>query len=513
MDFIKKPWFLCLVITVFILIVYLPTMNTYLMGDDFEWLDSAYRGWTHPGQLLELINNFFRPMIKLTYLFNYTLFNTNALFYNIFTVLLHLLNVVMLFIWIFKITQKVLIAGSVALTFGISAMYSEVTLWSAARTETVLLIFMLTVFILLDKAGEKISISRHIAILFFGIMAAASKETWILLPFLAFAFIWIVKDSSFKTALKNSSGLYVLLILYAGYFIIGPMLTGKKSPTAYASLDILNIIKKFGYMMYRYTGFGDSFTGAVWQFVVLFIVLAGVLWWIIYRKNRLAGYGFTWLMIMVGISLPIYYAPSRYNYFPLIGFWIMIVALTADGVPLILEKYKIKKTIAIGTIILVLALYITQQVIMIQVEIKDYRIRGELHKTVVNLYNRVKNQIPKDKPLVFMDFGTYRAVDVTVASMRGYPKLLFVRQKAIWQQVFLSPLANFAGEPFKRLMEPIPTKEIDNYLQNDFAILVFTDLGFFIPTSPTYREKLLKYYRTYRQLPNKVELLRFIPAG
>jgi hypothetical protein len=126
------------------------------------------------------------------------------------------------------------------------------------------------------------------------------------------------------------------------------------------------------------------------------------------------------------------------------------------------------------------------------------------------MYLKVKDQLPLDRPVVFIDSGQRRAVDELARSIDGYRKLLFVRKHAIWQQVFLAPMANFAGDPFSRLMKPIPKTELGAVFQQDFTALVFTDNGFFI--SDVHKQKIRDFYRRHLQLPYKVQALRFVPA-
>jgi hypothetical protein len=508
--FKQKPYIMGLLITLFIFIIYLPTLNTYLMSDDFEWLNQSYSGWQDPSQLFEPINNFFRPFVKFTYLLNYTFFKTNVLFYNICTVLIHLVNVFLLYYLVFNITRRITPASLIALLYGSSAMYSEVTLWAAGRPESLVLTFMLAALILVYKLKEKKQILRHLCILVFTLLAAASKETWLLLPFLAFGLVWLVKQNSLKTTLKYTSGLFILMIAYVGYFIILPKLSGATAFTSYAKFDMGAAIKKFGFTIFKYIGLAKFSKGAFWEIALIAAALAALTYWLVRRKNMLALYGLIWMLMTISISLPILFPPTRYNYIPLVGFWIMIIAWLEKDIKDFIKKYKIKPVLALGIISILILFYTAHQAIMLQWEIKDYYRRGSTHKILVDMYLKVKDQLPHDRPVVFIDLGQRRAVDELAGSIKGYMKVLFVRNPAIWQQVYLAPLANFAGNPFSTLMKPIPGTEPDAVLQKDFTALVFTDIGFYI--SDTHKQKVRDFYRQNLQLPYKVQALRFEPT-
>jgi len=509
----QKPYIMGLLITGFILIIYLPTLNTYLMSDDFEVLNESYSAWQNPSQLFRPINNFFRPLVKFTYLLNYTLFGTRALSYNVCNILLHLVNVFLLYYLVFSITRRITPAGLIALLYGTSPLYSQVPLWSAGRTDSLALMFMLAALILLyNSRGEK-QIPRHILVLVFTLCAAASKETWLILPFLAFGLVWLVKPAPLKTALKSTAGIFVLMIVYVGYFIILPKLFGASAFPAYARSDLGMAIKKFVYMTLKYLGLEQFFKGGTWEVVLITAVLAALAvlaYWLIRRKNMLALYGLIWMTLTIAISLPIYHTPSRFHYLPQVGSWIMIIAWLEKDIKDFIKKFKIKPVLALvvtGTIILFITAH---QVIMLQVEIKDFYKRGYTHKILVEMYLKVKDQLPHDRPLVFIDLGQRRAVDELARSIGGYQKLLYVRKKAIWQIIFFAPLANFAGRPFSTLLEPIPATGLERVFQQDFTVLVFTDMGFFI--SDDYKQKILDFYRQHPQLPYKVQAFRFVPT-
>jgi hypothetical protein len=507
----KKPYIPGLLITLFILIIYLPALDIYLMRDDFEWLEESYSAWQDPSILFRLINNFFRPMVKLSYLLNYTLFGTAAPFYSLITILFHLVNVYLLYIFLYRVTRKNHIAALTALLFGASPFYSEVTLWAAGRPDSILLMFIIGVLLRFTSINtdekEKRPWLRHVTILLLALCAAGTKETWVLLPFFIFSFLWIVKQTPLKTALKKTSMLFLLLVLYLGYFIGLPLLSKTAPPTSYADLNIGTVINKFGFLIFKYIGLGEAFTAAIWQYVLIAVGLAGLAYWIIRRKNWLALWGMIWMLFSIAISLSIFYAPSRYNYLPLIGFWIMVISFLSREIKALKEKFKIKPQLVYLVIGVILLFHLGYQVAMLQWEIEDYRNQGEAHRTVVEMYRKVKDELPRGRPIIFVDISKRKAIDEAVKAVQGYRKLLFVRTRAIWQLVFISPLANFVGEPFKERMELIPGNQLDAVFKGNYTVLVFTDAGFFIPDRNEPR--LEEFYQKHRKLPYKVQAVRF----
>jgi hypothetical protein len=502
-------WGACVLVLIFLL--YVPALNNYLMGDDFEWLNSVYQGWQRPGLLLEKINNFYRPLVKLSYLLNYTFFGTRVFYYNLFTVSLHLGNLWLLFLLVLHLFNRTLPSVLVILAYGVSAYYSEVTLWAAGRPDSLLMLFILGALLLLARhasAERGMPPGKHALLLLLACGALSAKESWVILPFLALAFLWLVRRIPLKRAFSHTFGLFLLLGCYSFYFVILPMLRGNAAFTAYGQAGLKMMVNKAALLVYKYLGLGEQFNGGWFQLGLLAVLLAAALFSFEHRKNQAAFFGLFWMLLGIGISLPVYYAASRYNYIPLMGFWIMVVSFFVAEYRVFIQRHKENHRLAAILLGLPLLFFLAQQVIMLHWEIEDYRLRGCLHEQVAKMYVQIEEKIPPDQPVIFVDLGKRQAVFEMAAAVKGYKKILFVREKAIWQQVFLSPLANFFGKPFSRMMIPVTEKELFPALQEKATTLVFNDQGFAVSPYADYQNKILAYYARYGELPYKVQVLR-----
>lgn len=506
----KKPYLPGLIIVAFIFVLYIPALNIYLMRDDFEWLNESYNAIHHPLVLFQTINTFFRPLVKASFLLNYIFFKTAAPFYSLTTILIHLVNVYLLYIFLHRVTKKIHIAVLSALAFGISPLYSEVILWASGRPDSILLIFLMGILICFTNTDEteKSTWKRQAGIAVMTLCAAGSKESWILLPFFALTFLLIVKQIPLQPALKKTRILFFLWGLYIVYFIMLPFLFKKTTPSIYSKLDFSAMLRKSGFLIFKYTGLGELFSGAAWQYVLIILAFGLLTYRIIARKNRLALWGLIWMLLSIGISIFIFYAPSRYNYLPLLGFWVMLISFLSREIKTLQEKFSINRRLVFLGIGVIFFFHIFYQAAMLQLEIADYQNQGLAHKQVKDMYDTIKDRLPRNLPIIFADISTRKAVDESARNVKGYRKLLFVRAKAIWQLVFISPLANFAGNPFKEQMEPIPEKELNSVFQGEYTMLVFNDAGFFI--SDSSKPGLREYYLKYRKLPHKVQAVRFI---
>jgi hypothetical protein len=145
----------------------------------------------------------------------------------------------------------------------------------------------------------------------------------------------------------------------------------------------------------------------------------------------------------------------------------------------------------------------------LQVEIADYRDYGEPHRVLCERYGSIDREIPRDRPLLLINRGTRREVERIADDVRGIDKTLFVRRDALWQLVFLDPLANFVGDPFQNRLQPIGP-EVERLTEEDYTVLVFDDSGFSL--RPDLLNGVIDVAVKNGALPVGVTAFRWVPA-
>ena len=429
-------------------IIYFPAKNMYFMGDDFDILNIVYPGWSTPTVLFQPLNNFFRLTVKISLLINYTLFKTSAIPYVLITLCIHIINIFLLYRFILKVTSNISIAGAISLAFGTSPFYSEVTLWNSSRSDSIVLTFALGIFLLLSQEQDEKNRKYQSWVFFLMIGSACTKENWIILPLLSISFLILIQRFSVKDAFLYHKFVLLLLLCYVGFFIFLPYFKGNRALGGYPSTGIPSMLTKFTFLLYRYVGFGDWFTNATWQIILLLFLLIGLLYLLIIFKAPLGLWGFIWMITALIPTLPIRYAASRFNYLPLVGFWIMGITFIHHTWRFIEQKCFISsryfRVFAMGAMLYIVG----YQSIMVQWEIKDYTQYAKAHEKVVHMFSTMQKQLPKKTPFLFLNRGSKQPISELEQSYQGYPKLLFRRKEAIWQLINFAPLANFAGKPF-----------------------------------------------------------------
>lgn len=203
--------------------------------------------------------------------------------------------------------------------------------------------------------------------------------------------------------------------------------------------------------------------------------------------SRAALWGLVWMLLALAPSVPIRYAASRYNYLPLIGFWIMITALAAALAQRVVAHGIVRRPVALvvatGAVVAVVAVQIAQ----LQLEIEDYRRLAAAHTELLSLVGPSVARLDVGRPVVLLNLGARQPLTEVEAERRGHLKLLFARRDGLWQLIRFAPLVNVLGDPWRRLLEPVPPSELPVLLAGNPLVVGFTDRGFALGDSDAAR--------------------------
>ncbi|MCP4897741.1 MAG: hypothetical protein GY906_12280 [bacterium] len=504
----RMTWFAGILVTVFVAVVYLPSLDLFLKGDDFIRLNQAYPAAQNLMLVFEAINRFFRPIGTFLFLVNHFVFDSSILAYNALTILIHVANVVLLYVLVFRLERRIPPALGVAFLFGTSPLFSEVPLWACGRDDSLVLLFLLSSLIVLSIGSVLGEVKRQIFMAGLLLGAIGSKENWIILPLVLAGFLFLVQGASLKRVLSQSLLSLLALVIYLMTLVVG---STSSSPLRYLPpSDIKAMLVKLTYLPCKYFGLGDFYRTDAWFIVLVLLGFGGGIWIMVVTRNRIAQWGLLWLLVSIIPTLPLYYAPSRYNYVSIAAFWIMVVALVDYGAQRLISAGFLPRNAVNAAIAIVIGCIVTYQSIMVQWEIKDYRVLGNYYRVVVEMYSRVSDAVPRDRPILFVNRGDREPVAELGETYRGYRKLLYTRPVGIWKIIDFAPLANFVGDPLEARVVRVPNDEVKQILAGSFSVLVFSDRGFFFDSE--LESAVREFYSTNRQLPPGVELFRFVPT-
>jgi len=461
-----------MIVVILVAMVYLPTLDLHPWGDDFEWLYASTNLIGNPATLLAPINGFIRPVVKMSYVCNAEFLTPSMWIFPATTVAIHLLALALLWRLLSALGWSSWDAAICTFLFGVSSAYSEVTLWAAGRPDSLLLVFMLVALTLVLERG-RFSLRHHVALGLAVILAAGSKETWVVLPPLLLGFAWFGAGLSWRQCAVRTAIPFAGLVLYL-MAVLGR--SGSMGPPDYTRISLHDFAGKLTYSGLRPLGLESYSNGSLWvALLVATILLAGALLFL-WTGDSVGIGGILWFVLTVAPTLIIPYSPSRYNYLPLIGFWMASCATFR----LIRDRMGVwlRGGYAVWSIPAVIAVvsYSAVQSVWIQREASDYRRLGEASRVLLAGARKVVRTAPQRLPLVVFNAGKRRIVTEVSMTAQGLPKLLFVRENALLQLVYPAPLLTFAAAPHLGRYVAIDTATIGPS-EPAFAV-AFTDAGF-----------------------------------
>jgi hypothetical protein len=491
-----------------VIAAFLPALDVFIAGDDFEWLDASYDLVGDPLASFELINHFFRPLVKWTYLGDYLVFGRVGAGYMVTNLLIHFLNSLFLYLLLVKRLQQPLVAAAASAAFALSPLHSEAVLWAAGRPDTVLLACWLGALLLLERWCEQPTTGRGIYFTVVALIGIGAKESWIVFPFLATAYLVLVLRLPVFSALRRVAVLWMAWVVYVVIFLVMPAMSGAPSATHYADFRIAPALLKTSTTVLGFCGLG-WLPVADWAAVaVSILIVACTIGWLVRTKNGFGTWALLWLGATLTLAAPFTLAVLRHNYLPMAGFWMVVASIVArsladaQGSSPARRRRRLVLGLATGAAVVVLAV----EGWALQREIQDYRLYGDFHWQLCESYAEVEPEISRELPLVLIDRGTIRGVESVTDAVQGCDKTFFVRRDALWQLLFLPPLANFIGHPFDERLEQIDMNE--GLLAVDgLTVLFFDDTGFSI--RPDLRDAIAEAIVASGSLPPGVSLYRF----
>ncbi len=461
-----------------VLTAFAPALDIFLAGDDFEWLEASYDLVSNPLASFDKINHFFRPFVKWTYLGDYVLFGGVGIGYVATNLIIHFLNVGMLFAFLRRRLGRPLVAAGAAAAFALSPLHSEAVLWAAGRPDTVLLSCWLGALLFLDRWCDQPGSGRAAAFTTVALLGAGAKESWIVFPFLAAAYVVLVRRESMVAGIRRTAILWAGWLAYLAVFLIGPALGGRTTATHYADFAVWPALVKTSKTLLGYCGLGWV-PVAGWSSVVLAATVVSVaIIWLIRTDNRFGAWALLWMAATLALVAPFSVSALRHNYLPLVGFWMLIAAvvdnwLTNTGESTAQPRHRIGVPLTVAAMLIVVVL----EGWLLQREIADYRLYGELHARLCQSFAVIEPQLARDRPVALINRGTLPGVELMASSVQGGDKTFFVRRDALWQLVFFPALANFVGHPFdERLVRTDPSEHA--MVGDGCTVLLFTDDGF-----------------------------------
>ncbi|HNW88397.1 MAG TPA: tetratricopeptide repeat protein [Bacteroidales bacterium] len=358
----KKEILFAAVIMLITLIVYIPSLS-----NDFivNWDDGGY---IHEHELVHELSwdNFktifnpttfykgnYHPLTTYFYALEYSMVGEHALLYHINNLLFHLLNVLLVFIFIKLISKRAEIAAFVALMFGIHPMHVESVAWISERKDVLYtFFFMLSLIQYFYYFTQKERRRKHyIFALVFFFLSLLSKSAAVALPVALFVVDYYLRRKLDLKLILEKLPFFALSIVVGLLAVFSqsekgaiqdltPMFTLFERLLIVCHSTMTYLWKLFVPVklgaMYPYPGKPDGWFPLIYYIapfvVLLFIAL------IVFSKKFGRHYIFGTLFFFVTIALVLQIVPvggasmaERYTYVPYIGLFFILGKLYDNG--------------------------------------------------------------------------------------------------------------------------------------------------------------------------------------
>jgi len=379
-DNIKQPFFkkkttiYAIVIAVITLICYSSSIN-----NDFtkNWDDGGYIIHNKPihkisSENIKTIFTIFykgnyHPLTSLTYAVEYALVGESPALYHIDNLIIHLLNVLLVFWLIYLLSKRIEVAAIAALFFGIHPMHVESVAWISERKDVLYSFFFLSSIIsylyylkISKKSGCKINFKNkyYILSLLLFILSLLSKSAAVVLPVVLILTDYYVLPKYLNTKKYDATGkrkiIYKTLIekipFFAFSFLFGILaILSQGSSNAIQDLTLIFSIPErllivcYSLMIYIYKLFAPINLSAMYAYpnrinrvlptiyyiAPFFILLFTFLIYKSKKFNKDIIFGFLFFLITIILVLQLLpvggaIMAERYVYIPYIGFFFII---------------------------------------------------------------------------------------------------------------------------------------------------------------------------------------------
>ncbi len=333
----------------------------------------------------------YRPVATLSYYLIYSIGELNATYYHLFSVLLHALNVILVYLLanvIIKNRHSALIAGLLfachpALTEAVDAISYNEDLLAAA--------FFFLAFICyagINTGKVKSCIKVYVLSLFSFLLALLSKEMAITLPAVIFLYDLAIRDAggrsfSLKSILHTikdriyfysgyvAVGLFYLYLRFVAFYHPGesikPFYGSLIERIIYLPAHIFSFIKLAVFPADLNADYVFSYPDGLFEtnYLIGFVVVSGLVAgsFFIYKKSKVIFFGLWWFLISLS---PVYnliplFNPfaDRYLYIPLVGFCVVVAVVLNDFLQSRWFRPRASSMITSMLVIIIVGLYST----------------------------------------------------------------------------------------------------------------------------------------------------------
>ena len=403
------------------LALYLPALALELAGDDYQWVQHARHALHSPGLLLADLDTFYRPASTWTLALDHLAWGFRPTGYHLTNLLLHGLAAAMLGLAARRLGLPAPAAAAAAALWLATPLSSEPAIAVAIRFENLLLLAWLALAAAWPRCEERWSRARVAAVAAATLLAAASKETWVVTCLLVLALELGQRRAALAAATRRALPFAAAAALYAAtYFLAFP------SDKGYFALAAPPLAK-LPHMLAAFLQLADlvplQFPFSWREAVAVVATTAAV---VVAVRRRLPA-GIVGAALLLAPPLPtllVPYLPTRHTAIPWAGFVLLALALATAALAALGPAPR--RTAAAGCGLLV-ALVAAAGATRVRLELADAARVSQAHARLLAEAALVAPDLPERLPIaVVRDEREYPLAEVA-GSPRGLFKLYYPR--------------------------------------------------------------------------------------
>ncbi len=401
--------------------LYWPALSLALMGDDYQWVQHAHRAMHSPALLLADLDTFYRPASTWTLALDRLAWGFRPAGFHLTNLLLQGLAAAALALAARRLGLPAAAAAVAATLWLATPFTSEPAIAVAIRFENLLLIAWLALIAAWPRSEESWSRGRIAAVAAAALLAAASKETWVVTFILVLALELGVRRARPAAAIRRSAPFLAGAALYAGvYFLAFP--SGK----GYFVMSFAPLAK-VPHMLAAVL-FLEPFTPAgftvSWRGLAALALTAAAAVWAARRRDPagMAGAALAFAPLLPTLLVP--YLPTRYAAMPYAGFVLLLIATVVAGMRAATPAVR---NVALAAAAATGLLAVGAGIVGVRSEIADATRVSDAHLRLLAEAAAVAPQLPLDRPVLVVRAERDNPLWDVARSPQGLPKLFFVR--------------------------------------------------------------------------------------
>lgn len=408
--------------------VFLPSLSNFFVADDFVWLHWAATATLSDigGYFIDSQNFFYRPLSKSISVLLYSFLSFQPTGYHVFTLLLHFLSTIAVYLIAKKLLKSKLLGVLTAIVFLVHPIHSENIYWFSTLSITLATVFMLYAVHSFMKFREQRSgkaLFSYLFVFLLSVFAFISYEMAVVLPLLFITLDVLI----FKT---KRSGRMILqhvpfIALIPLYFVIRQVTNTFNGGGDY-SYSLVNFIpnvlgNSFGYLgvfvaghafLPFYNTLRENFADKLPVFALITVLIVSIVVILIKTlKKQLRSYSKTDLGktvvfgLLFGLTALLPYLPlgniaDRYLYLASFGFALIFIA----GTQIVVNRFSPKESKRnIAIMFIVVAIVSTLSYGENAQENKKWQKAGEITKNALSLFRTDYPDVPSDAQYYFVN--------------------------------------------------------------------------------------------------------------